>query len=256
MESMEQRLVFGEEAELYDRVRPSYPEELISDVIALVGLPCRAVDAGCGTGKATVMLAERGVQGVGVEPDAEMAAIAKKKLEVHIGWRVEVSDFEEWQPKASESFDLITVAQAWHWIDHERGARQAERLLRRGGWLAIFGHDPEFEDSPLRRTIDAIYEELSPAPSVKSQAPKERVPHGSAFGKPIEREYRGWRDYTASEWIDVERTSSDKKMLPPDQRELLLARLEAAINDHGGVYRDRYVCRLWAAQRTEAGSSG
>jgi hypothetical protein len=45
-----QRLVFGEDAELYDRVRPSYPDELIDDVLRLVGTPCRAVDAGCGTG--------------------------------------------------------------------------------------------------------------------------------------------------------------------------------------------------------------
>jgi hypothetical protein len=37
-----QRLVFGEDAELYDRVRPSYPDELIDDVVRLVGTPCRA----------------------------------------------------------------------------------------------------------------------------------------------------------------------------------------------------------------------
>jgi hypothetical protein len=47
----EQRLVFGEDAEAYDRVRPSYPPELIDDVVVLAGRPCRAVDAGCGTGR-------------------------------------------------------------------------------------------------------------------------------------------------------------------------------------------------------------
>lgn len=245
---MEQRLVFGEEAELYDRVRPSYPNELIDDVVELVGVPCRAVDAGCGTGKAAVMLAKRGVEGVGVEPDPAMAGVAARNLKPYPGWRVEVSDFEDWQPQAGEKFDLITVAQAWHWIDRERGTRQAERLLRSGGWLAIFGHDPEFEDTPLRRTIDAIYEELSPAPSAKSQAPRG-VPAASVFGPPVEREYRGYRDYTAAEWINIERTSSDKKRLAPQQRELLLRRLGDAINEAGGVYRHRYVCRLWAAER-------
>lgn len=245
---MEQRLVFGQEAELYDRVRPPYPDELIDDVVALVGLPTRAIDAGCGTGKATVMLAERGVTGVGVEPDSTMAAVARKKLEDFPGWRVEVSDFEDWQPKTDEKFDLITVAQAWHWINQELGTQQAERLLRSGGWLAIFGHDPVFVDSPMRRAFDAVYDELSPAPSVKSQRPRG-VPEEAAFGSPIEREYPGYRDYTAAEWIDVERTSSDKKMLPPKQRELLLQRLQAAIEEHGGTYRHHYVCRLWTAQR-------
>jgi len=53
-----------------------------------------------------------------------------------------------------------------------------------------------------------------------------------------------------TEWIDVERTSSDKKMLPPRQRELLLSRIEDAISAHGGTYRHHLVYTLWAAQRT------
>jgi len=34
----ERRLVFGEVAELYDRHRPSYPERLIDDLVAIAGL--------------------------------------------------------------------------------------------------------------------------------------------------------------------------------------------------------------------------
>lgn len=246
----EQRLLFGSDAELFDRVRPSYPAELIDDVVALVGSTGRAVDAGCGTGKATLLLAERGLQGVGVEPHPAMARIAAEKLAPFPGWRIDVADFEDWQPQADDlPFDLVTAAQAWHWVDRERGTRQAERLLRPGGWLAIFGHTPNPPDTPLRRTIDAIHDELAPTPSVVEQAPRERVPPGSAFGPPIEREYPGRQDYTAAEWIDVERTSSDKKMLPAETRELLLERLEAAIDEHGGMYHHHWVCRLWAAQR-------
>jgi ubiquinone/menaquinone biosynthesis C-methylase UbiE len=104
----EQRLVFGEDAALYDRVRPSYPDELIDDVVALVGVPSRAVDAGCGTGKATVMLAARGVEGVGVEPDPAVAAIARKKLQNYPRWRVDVSDFEGWDRRPMTPAD-------WEW---------------------------------------------------------------------------------------------------------------------------------------------
>ncbi len=81
----EQRLVFGEDAELYDRARPGYPAALVDDVVSLVGLPCHAVDIGCGTGKATRMLAERRVMGVGVEPHAEMAAVARRNLSAFSG---------------------------------------------------------------------------------------------------------------------------------------------------------------------------
>jgi SAM-dependent methyltransferase len=194
-----QRLLFGTDAELFDRVRPSYPAELIDEVVALVGRTARAVDAGCGTGKATVMLAERGVRGVGVDPHPAMARIAAEKLGPFAGWRVDVADFEDWQPRPGDPpFDLVTAAQAWHWIDRERGTRQAERLLRPGGWLAIFGHRMNAPDTPLRRAIDAIHDELTSEPAAIDRAPRERVPPGSAFGPPIEWEYPGWQDYTAA----------------------------------------------------------
>jgi SAM-dependent methyltransferase len=246
----DQRLTFGEDALLYDRVRPSYPPELIDDVVSLVGKPARALDAGCGTGKATVMLAERGLIGVGVEPDADMAALAAKHLEGLPEWRVDVNDFERWEPRAKDlPFDLVTAAQAWHWADRDQATKQAERLLRKGGWLAIFGHRPNPPDTPLRREIDAIYDELAPEPSAVSKAPKERVTPGSAFGSPIECEYPGWQDYSAANWIAVERTSSDKKILSPERREQLLARIEEAINRHGGTYRHHFIVRLWASER-------
>jgi SAM-dependent methyltransferase len=247
----EQRLVFGEDAAGYDRARPSYPDRLIDDVVALVGLPCRAVDAGCGTGKATVQLAARGVEGVAVEPDEAMAVVARRNLTNYAGWRVDVSDFEEWQPKAGETFDLVTCAQAWHWIDPDRGTSRAARVLRARGWLAIFGATPDLPDTSLRREIDAAYAEWAPGLSARSGVPKERVSPGSAFGPATVREYPGSRDYTAAEWVELLRTSSDHRMLPLELRESLLAQVEAAIERHGGTYRHHYVCELWAAQRRE-----
>jgi SAM-dependent methyltransferase len=245
-----QRLVFGEDAELYDRARPSYPPELIDDLVELVGAAAVVVDAACGTGKAAVQLAQRGLRGVGVEADPAMAAVARRNLEDHPGWRVEVSDFEDWQPRDDDGpFDLVTVAQAWHWIDHERGARAAERLLRPGGVLAIFGYAPVFEETPLRAEIDAIYDELAPEPPAWSKAPAENLPPGAAFGLPAEREYHGETDYTTAEFLDVLLTQSDKRILPADRRELLISRLGAAVEAHGGVYRNRWVCNLWTAVR-------
>jgi SAM-dependent methyltransferase len=190
------------------------------------------------------------MEGVGVEPDREMARVALRNLAAYPGWRVDVADFEEWQPRADDPlFDLVTAAQAWHWIDRDRGTAQAERLLRPGGWLALFAHEPEFENSPLRVAIDEIYADLAPEPSAQSRAPTEIVPQSSAFGSPIELEFRSVVEYTTQEAVDLSRTHSDKLILPPERRELLLSRLTETIDAHGGVYREHDVCRLWAVQR-------
>jgi SAM-dependent methyltransferase len=127
----EQRLVFGEVAELYDSARPSYPAELIDDVVAMVGSHARAVDAGCGTGKATVLLARRGLRGVGVEPDAAMARVACRNLAEFPGWRVDVSNFESWQPDtAASAFDLVVRSRALV-RRHFTGPRRQPRALGR-----------------------------------------------------------------------------------------------------------------------------
>lgn len=77
----ERRLAFGEVAEQYDRTRPSYPDALVDDVLALAPTDhgaARALEVGAGTGKATVMFAARGASVVALEPSPEMAAIAER----------------------------------------------------------------------------------------------------------------------------------------------------------------------------------
>jgi ubiquinone/menaquinone biosynthesis C-methylase UbiE len=47
--------VFDEVPELYDRVRPAYPDELFADLVAITGMDERSsvLEVGCGTGQAT-----------------------------------------------------------------------------------------------------------------------------------------------------------------------------------------------------------
>jgi hypothetical protein len=112
----ERRLVFGEVAELYDRARPSYPPELIDDVIEAARLsPAdRALEVGTGTGKATELFAERGVGVLGLEPDPEMAGMARRRC---------------------AAYEEVTIEQS---APGHRSARARHRLAsrdRHGGWL-------------------------------------------------------------------------------------------------------------------------
>ena len=76
------RGTFDEAPELYDRVRPGYPEEAFEDLATLARLRpgSRVLEIGCGTGQATVPLAARGFEVVAVELGAGLAKVARRNL--------------------------------------------------------------------------------------------------------------------------------------------------------------------------------
>jgi SAM-dependent methyltransferase len=262
----EQRLVFGEDAALYDRARPSYPETLIHDLVELVGTGAWVADVGCGTGKATVLLAAAGLRGVGVEAHPAMGAIAADHLRSNPDWRVDIAPFETWTPNPEDlPLDLMTSAQAWHWIDPAVRFHKAHALLRPGGWLALFWNRPWLEDSPLRADMDAAYNTHAPGMIRRGMGINGRpifetndAPTVEAvkamFAEPILRSYDWTATYTSQEWIDVVTTQSDHRLLEPASRDALLAALRDIIDAHGGTYVHPYTCWLWTAQKPATAS--
>jgi SAM-dependent methyltransferase len=122
---------FGVAADVYERARPLYPDAAIDWV-----LPAGAhtvLDLGAGTGKLTRALAARGLETIAVEPLAEMRT--------NLAWAAPdariLDGTAEAIPLEDDSVDLITVAQAWHWVDPERATAEAARVLRPGGTLAL-----------------------------------------------------------------------------------------------------------------------
>ena len=133
--------VFDEVPELYDRVRPTYPEELYADLAAVTGLSDRSsvLEVGCGTGQATRALAGIGCAVVAVELGSHMAELARRRLAAFPNAEVETSSFEEWDD-GGRRFDVLVAASSWHWVDPAVGWRRARDVLRRGGWLALLGN--------------------------------------------------------------------------------------------------------------------
>ena len=122
--------MFDQVAELYDRARPGYPPELYDDLVELAGLGrgARVLEIGCGTGQATIPLAERGLDIVCVELGESLAAVARRRLAAFPGVRVVTADFEDWEPETA-GFDAVVAFTAFHWLDPVLRFEKAARLL-------------------------------------------------------------------------------------------------------------------------------
>jgi 16S rRNA A1518/A1519 N6-dimethyltransferase RsmA/KsgA/DIM1 with predicted DNA glycosylase/AP lyase activity len=105
------RLKFDTVAERYDRVRPRYLPEVFDDIERLGGLgPGSCVlDIGCGTGQATVDLAQRGYSVVAVEIGRALAVIASRRLAGFPNAKVIGTDFER-REVPPDPFDAVVSA--------------------------------------------------------------------------------------------------------------------------------------------------
>lgn len=253
---------FGEDAERYDRARPTYPAALFDDLVgeAASGDAVRVLDVGCGTGIAARALLARGCAVVGVEHDERMAAVARTH-----GLEVEVAAFESWDPRGRQ-FDLVTAAQSWHWIEPALGARHAAAVLGRGGqWAGFWNlavHDPAAEAA-----LDAAYERFAPDLRQDSVT-RLRTMHPELVGAELDafaatgsfeehekRSYAWARHYSTDEWLDQLGTHSNHRVLPAATLAALLDEIGAALDGLGGSIEVRYDTVLYTLRRRR-GSPG
>jgi len=246
---------FGADAGRYDRVRPSYPADLVDRIIA--ASPGRDVlDVGCGTGISARLFAAAGCRVLGVDPDPRMAELARQG-----GTETEVAKFEDWDP-AGRTFDAVIAAQAWHWVDPVAGAAKAAAVLRPGGRLAVFWNafDPPknlreafaevfrrvLPDSPsggfwARPAIDAYRAGCARVADVIRQA--------GAFGEPEEWLSYWERPYTRDEWLDLVPTTGGFTRCPEAIQQELLDGLGAAVDAAGGTFTMSYAAIAATAAR-------
>ena len=75
--AQERSRLFDQQAEAYDRFRPTYPDAVIDELLGPVPAGLAVLDVGCGTGIASRQIAQRGANVLGVELAPRMAEIAR-----------------------------------------------------------------------------------------------------------------------------------------------------------------------------------
>ena len=233
------RLTFDDDPETYDRLRPVCPPALFDDLAALAGLlpGARLVEVGCGTGQATLPLAERGFAVTAVEIGPRLAVFTRRKLAPFANVEIVNAAFEEWDPGA-ERFDAVVVVNAVHWIDPDRRYELLARVLRDGGALAVVSSHyvmPDGQDSFLA-AVQQDYDAIRGGPPGERPPRPEEVADRSAeiaasawFDRVATRRYRWEIRRTADDYIALLGTTSWHVRLPDDERRALFDRIHRRV---------------------------
>jgi len=260
---MRQRgLLFDSAARDYDRARPDYPASLVDAACRAGGLVrgSHVVEVGCGTGKLTAALADRGLRVEAVDPGRELVEIARRRVEGS-SVRFHVSRFED-VALPEGAFDGVFSAAAFHWVDPAIGWSKAARLLTPAGVLALLMHtggpnllrlpaglaawrevvaeasawtprDPATLWSGVdarRHNVSELWAWLERHDLARAEA-AELFEDADVTRLPLELES------TTADVLAFVRTTSVYLSLDSERRELLERRLAGVLEEGGGTYR-------------------
>jgi SAM-dependent methyltransferase len=255
------RETFDEDAARYDRARPRYPVQMFDDLAAAGVAPgARVLEIGCGTGQATVPLAERGYRIVAVELGADMADVARRNLAGFDSVEVVTAAFEDW-PLPGEPFDVVFSATAFHWIDPAVRVPKSADAVRLGGLLATVGTHHIAGGTWTEAFFGEIqerYERFDPSapPGLRLEGARDipeddrELTSSERFGPASFYRYEWELPYSTADYLDLLLTYSGHRALPDAQRSALLNSIARLIDDnYGGQVVKRYLTELRLAQR-------
>lgn len=219
----------------YEAARPSYPR---ASVDWLVGDDAEVVvDAGAGTGKFTRLLERPGRRVIAVEPSASMLAELRRALP-HVE---AMAGSGERMPLPGASVDVVTFAQAWHWVDAGAASAEAARVLRPGGRLGLVWNLRD-ERVPWVRDLGVAMR----ADGDHFRGDVEDPAVGDAFAGP-ERHFVEWvRRSTKDEILADVRSRSYFPLLPADEQEHVLGAVAGVlerpdVSERDGIVEVPYV---------------
>lgn len=136
----------------YAKYRPRYPASLFAYLASVTEQHERAWDCATGNGQAALGLADYFKEVIGT--DASASQIESASRHERIKYRVAAA---EQSGIESASVDLVTVAQALHWLDFDKFYAEVKRVLKPAGALAVWVYNLLEIAPPIDAKINEFY---------------------------------------------------------------------------------------------------
>lgn len=223
---------FASVAQEYDRSRPSYPADAVTWLIGehRLGGPLKVLELGAGTGLLTELVVAAGHEVLATDPLPEMLEHLSRRLP-DVATAVATA---ESIPVPSRSYDVVLCAQSFHWFDHPVALAEIARVLRPGGVLGLVWNVRD-EGIPWVRKLGTLLEghRIGRSEAESKADLAEPLRESPYFGYVDSSEHRFWQSLRKDNLFDLVRSRSYVAVMPPPQREELLARVGTLYDDYG-----------------------
>jgi SAM-dependent methyltransferase len=238
---------FSNRAGNYAKYRPSYPGALITFLEERLGLRKgrQVADIGSGTGIFTELMLLKGSSVTGVEPNAAMRAAAEERLAAYERF-YSLDGRAEQTGLADRSIDLITVAQAFHWMEPAPTKKEFGRILKPGGHIAMIWNIRS-QHTPFLRAYEELALEVGRNYDAANRI-DERALGEFFLPQPMER--RVFENIRLMDFGELRGLALSSSYMPSEgdpQFEEMERRLEEvfAIHHENGLVRMEYETKLY-----------
>jgi ubiquinone/menaquinone biosynthesis C-methylase UbiE len=140
--------------------RPNYAEAAIDAMLSISSSKQgdKICDVGAGVAHLTLILADRGLDLVAVEPNDAMRSLGVQRTEHLANVRWHEGTGEE-TGQAKQAFDMVTFGSSFNVCDRQQALMETSRILKPRGWFACMWNHRQLED-PIQAQIEAIIKDL------------------------------------------------------------------------------------------------
>jgi SAM-dependent methyltransferase len=174
----------------YVRYRVPYPNRLIAFVAEGCGLEraSHVLDLGCGPGQLAIAFARLGSTVTAIDPEPSMLAAAREcAAAAGVSLKTIEGSSYDLNPTLGH-FRLVTLGRSFHWMDRDATLAVLDRMIERGGAIALFGDKRiETRGADWRALLERLQQEFVPELATerrerkKTEEPDELVLLRSAF---------------------------------------------------------------------------
>ena len=249
--------IFNKAAEYYDRFRPSYPQEIIEELIseAEISKGSKLLEIGAGSGKATSQFAGKGFDILCIEPGEDLVRIGNERFKSDtIEFRL--GRFEQIQ-LPEESFDLVFAAQSFHWIPQPSGFEKCADILKPQGSLGILYNMYLAEDNEQDRELLSLsnkhggFADFVTAEQIDARIKTicYDIENSKRFTAPKVFKKHWIKEYTADEYYDFVLTGNKILQKTDEEKARIHKDIKSLADKFDGTITRPYLCVLYLAEK-------